>query len=386
MHIAMLAGEASGDQLGAELIKSLRRINPCIQFDGVGGPLMQAQGFHSLFPIEEFSVMGLTEVLKSLPKLLYYRKKLTSHYESTLPDAFVGIDYPEFNLSLERRLKDLGIYTAHYVSPSVWAWREERIHHIKRSCNLMLTLFDFETKFYQTHQMNAVCCGHPLVDMIPKHSSQTQALAMLGLTDKTTPETKYLAVLPGSRVSEVEKMLPIFTQVMALLAEALPNIQFLIPAATDTLKTRLAQRLAQHSQLNTHVFLGQGRMVMQAADAVLLSSGTATLEAMLLEKPMLVSYKVSRLTAKLAKKRLTIPHFSLPNLLAGEGIVPEFMQDDIDPEKMAETLKQLLVSGSARDSMVAQLSDLRHCIRKDAADNAAKALYQDILYHEMIVD
>ncbi len=383
MHIAILAGEASGDQLGAELIQSLRRINPCIRFDGVGGPLMQAQGFESLLPMEDFAVMGLTEILKSLPRLLYYRHKLTEHYQNLLPDAFIGIDYPEFNLSMENRFKAMGIYTAHYVSPSVWAWREERIHHIKASCDLMLTLFDFEKQFYDQHDMPAVYCGHPLVDMIAEHNEPSEARQALNLNDGVP----YLAVLPGSRKSEVNNMMPVYLQVMRRLAQKMDNIEFLIPAATHNLKNYLQALLAREAgDLRCHVFAQQARTVMQAADAVLLTSGTATLEAMLLSKPMLVSYKVSRLTAYLARGRLKVTHFSLPNLLANDNVVPEFMQEDINPEAMADTLHALITDSDVRRTMIARLKSLRAGIKTHAADNAANALYQDMLYREMMVD
>ncbi len=384
MHIALLAGEASGDQLGAELIKSLRKINPCIHFDGVGGPLMQAQDFQSLLPIEDFAVMGITEILKSLPRLLRYRKMLQDHYHNTMPDAFIGIDYPEFNLSLEKRLKANGIYTAHYVSPSVWAWREERIHHIKTSCDLMLTLFDFEKQFYDLHQMPAVYCGHPLVDMIAQDSGTDSTACARQQLEIAEHGHRYLAVLPGSRASEVDKMLPVFLHVMHHLVTKIPDIHFLIPAVTPALSEHIQHILNKKAEtLNCHVFLHRGRSVMQAADAVLLASGTAALEAMLLEKPMLVSYKVSGITAMLAKRRLRISHFSLPNLLADHPVVPEFMQDDIDPEDMADTLLTLLTPGDERQRMIRRLRSLRQKIKTHAADNAAKAVYHDMIQREL---
>ncbi len=377
MHIAIVAGEASGDQLGAELIQSLRRLYPDSQFDGVGGALMQAQGFRSLLPIEDFSVMGITEIVKSLPRLLRYRKILHMHYRQFVPDVFIAIDYPEFNLSLENRLKAAGICTVHYVSPSVWAWREERIHHIKKSCDLMLTLFDFEAQFYHQHDMPVAYCGHPLVDRIPENASAAVARQQLGLT--LTARQQLLAVLPGSREGEVNKMLPIFLQVMQQLVKHLPDCRFIIPAATPQLKTLIEQQIASACRaLAITVVLRQGKEAMQAADAVLMTSGTATLEAMLLERPMLVSYKVSGLTAHLAKKRLKVKYFSLPNLLANDAIVPEFMQEAIDPEKMALALRELLTAGEHRQTMVARFRALRGNMKTQAADNAAKAIYQHV--------
>lgn len=376
MHIALLAGEASGDQLGAELIKSLRQIDPCIRFDGVGGFLMQEQGFNSLLPMDEFSVMGLTEIVRALPRLLRHKRFLLNYYQENLPDAFIGIDYPEFNLSVERSLKGLGVYAAHYVSPSVWAWREKRVYKIKKSCDLMLTLFDFEKTFYDKYEVPAVHCGHPLVDMIPQHSSVDAARTALQLP---SGEQQYLAILPGSRVNEVAKMLPVFIEVVKRLQQRLPEVRLLIPAATSQLMEMIQAMLKQNElDANASVILGKGKMVMQASDAVLLSSGTAALEAMLLEKPMLVSYKVSALTAILAKRMIKVSHFSLPNLLADCRVVPEFMQDDIDAEAMASALYQLLMPGDYRDQMIERLVALRDKVKGNASETAAKAVYDDV--------
>lgn len=382
MHIALLAGEASGDQLGAELIKSLRQINPCIRFDGVGGSLMQEQGFNSLLPMEEFSVMGITEIVRALPRLLRHKRFLLDNYRNVLPDAFIGIDYPEFNLSIEKGLKEQGIYTAHYVSPSVWAWREKRIDKIKLACDLMLTLFEFEKDFYDAHDVTAVCCGHPLVDIIPANANTAEARDSLQIG---CDNSRYLAVLPGSREGEVAKMLPVFIRVVHLLKKKIPDIKILIPAATPQLKAMIENMLkAQKLNSNTRVFLGQGKTVMQASDAVLLSSGTAALEAMLLEKPMLVSYKVSSLTAVLASRMLKVSHFSLPNLLADHPVVPEFMQNDIDPEAMADKLYQLLTPTEYRDNMLKRLVTLRQRVKGNASNTAAKAIYNDIMRKELI--
>lgn len=381
MHIALLAGEPSGDQLGAELIKSLRRINPCIRFDGVGGPLMQAEGFNSLLPMADFAVMGISEIVFALPRLLRYKKRLLDNYQSALPDAFIGIDYPEFNLSLEKRLKEIGIYTAHYVSPSVWAWRERRIRHIKAACDLMLTLFPFEKRFYDAHQMPAVYCGHPLTDMISDAPDTQQARKQLDLsTDRHT----FLAILPGSRHSEIRKMLPIFIKTALNIQQHLPDLLCLIPAATPELKDDIEKILNNKgNSLNYRIFAGEGKTVMAAADAVLLTSGTATLEAMLLQKPMLVSYKVSPLTGLLAQHLVTTPYFSLPNLLAGHQIVPEFIQDEINTEVMADSLINLLQDTDSRKKMINHFLATRKALRSNGAETAAKAVYNDILHKEI---
>lgn len=378
MHIALLAGEASGDQLGEALIQSLRKLNPCIRFDGVGGPLMQAQGFNSLLPMEEFSVMGITEIVKSLPRLMRYRKKLFDNYQTAMPDAFIGIDYPEFNLSLEKRLRETGIYTAHYVSPSVWAWREKRIHHIKDSCDLMLTLFDFEKQFYDKHNMPAVHCGHPLVDSIPMQPDTQAAKQQLGLSSNHN----YLAILPGSRQSEVTKMLPIFIETAKKLQLKQPNLHCLIPAATPSL-SQIIDELMRPSGLTYSLLEQQGKTAMLASDAVLLASGTAALEAMLLQKPMLVAYKVSGLTALLAKRLVNVSHFSLPNLLADHPIVPEFMQDDIETTEMADVLYQLIQPSEYRERMIQRLIQTRQKLKPNGADTAAKAIYEDLMRKEI---
>ncbi|MGY0399007.1 MAG: lipid-A-disaccharide synthase [Ostreibacterium sp.] len=381
MHIAMLAGEASGDQLGAELIKALRCLNPSIRFDGVGGELMQAEGFNSLLPMEEFSVMGISEIIRALPRLLRYKRKLIDNYQSVLPDAFIGIDYPEFNFSIEKRLKQMGIYTAQYVSPSVWAWREGRIHHIKESCDLMMTLFGFEKSFYDRHDMPAVHCGHPLVDMISEGQSITHARQLLSLDNNY----RYLAILPGSRENEVKKMLPIFIATIKKLIKQLPNLFCLIPAINSVLAEEISTLMAKKGKnIPYAIYKKQAKTVMLASDAVLLSSGTATLEAMLLQKPMLVSYKVSGLTALLAKRMLKVSHFSLPNLLADHPIVPEFIQDQINTTEMAKVLYELLMSQSRRNYMIQQLKETRHKLRSNGADRAAKAIYEGLMYKEML--
>lgn len=377
MHIALLAGEPSGDQLGAELMRAFWRINPSIRFDGVGGEQMKAAGFASLLPIEDFSVMGMTEIITSLPRLFRYRRMLTENYQSALPDAFIGIDYPEFNLSLERRLKESGIYTVHYVSPSVWAWRKSRIHHIKASCDLMLTLFGFEKSFYDEHDMSAVHCGHPLLDMIPETPNIAMAREALDLSDAD----RYLAILPGSRRSEVEKMLPIFLDTANRLQKRIPNLHCLIPVASHHLSPIVSELIKSRGKGLKHTLYGQqkAKTVMLASDAVLLASGTAALEAMLLQKPMLVSYKVSAITGLFAKHMVEVPHFSLPNLLADHPIVPEFMQDDIDTRAMASELHQLILPTERRQYMISQLIETRKKLRHHGADTAAKAVYEDMM-------
>ncbi len=373
MHIAIIAGEASGDTLGAELMKALRRIDPTIRFDGVGGPKMIEQGFYSMFDIKQFSVMGLTEILKSLPRLLSFRRKILNNYQASMPDIFIGIDYPEFNLSLEKKLKELGVFTVHYVSPSVWAWREGRIKHIKESCELMLTLFDFEKSFYDINDLPAVYCGHPLSDTLPKvtKTSKVEAQKSLKIISKNI---KYLAVLPGSRVSEVTKMLPVFIETAQKLSKKIKNLAILIPAINLDIHS-LITKMMKSSGLRFKVLNQQATEVVLASDVVLLSSGTATFEAMLLEKPMLVSYKVSKLTAMIAKRLVNTEFFSLPNLLANRQVVPEYMQDDINTQIMADDLYNMIFDENYRSKMIDDLIDIKKRTKKNGANIAAQAIF-----------
>lgn len=378
MRIALLAGEPSGDQLGAALIEALREINPTITFDGVGGPLMAAQGFQSLIPMAGFSVMGLSEIIKALPRLLNYKKQLLKHFQAHPPDVFVGIDYPEFNFKIEKKLRSLGVFTVHYVSPSVWAWREGRIQGIKSACDLMLTLFEFEKAFYDKHQLPAVYCGHPLVDLLSRENDTEKARKTLGLVR----EQHYLAMLPGSRLSEVERMLPIFVETAQKMTLSLPRLFCLIPAATPAIEKRIQNYFSVMAPtLNYQLFSQQGKMAMQAADAVLLASGTATLEAMLLEKPMLVAYQVSRVTAFLAKRLVHTRYFSLPNLLADKAVVPEFIQTGINTTEMANQLTALISDKVVRQVMIDELVAIRQTMRGQAAQTAAMAIYTGAKAH-----
>lgn len=373
MRIAIVAGEPSGDQLGADLIKALRKLNPCIHFDGVGGPKMQQQGFNSYLPIDDFAVMGLTEIIKALPRLLKYRKRLFDIYQASMPDIFIGIDYPEFNLSLEKKLRASGIYTVHYVSPSVWAWREKRIHHIKESADLMLTLFDFEKHFYDQHRMPAVFCGHPLVDQIDANYDVELYCKQLKISPH---QGTLLAVLPGSRKSEISRMLPIFIKTCEKLQENQKDLLVLVPVVSSEHQEMIKPQLEQ-SGLRYKIIVGEAKKVMSVAKAILITSGTATLEAMLLEKPMVVSYQVSALTGLLARRMIRLTNFSLPNLIAEHPIVPEYIQEDIDIEAMANDLFELVNDTERREKMVERLQVSRQKLKTNGAETAAKAIYDN---------
>ncbi len=372
MRIAIVAGEPSGDQLGADLIKALRRINPCAHFDGVGGEKMIHQGFNSYLPIEDFAVMGLTEIVKALPRLISHRKRLFDIYQASMPDIFIGIDYPEFNLSLEKRLRNIGIYTCHYVSPSVWAWREKRIKHIKESTDLMLTLFDFEKHFYDKHQVPAVFCGHPLVDQVNADYDAALYRQQLKLD---AIQGRFLAVLPGSRRTEISKMLPIYIKVCEKLSERQKDLVVLVPVVSKAHQDMI-EPLLKASKLRYRVITGESKKIMAVSDAVLISSGTATLEAMLLEKPMVVSYKVSALTSAIAKRLIRIPHFSLPNLIAEHPIVPEYIQEDIDIDRMANDLFEMMNPTEKRQITIERLRLARKKLKSNGAETAAHAIIE----------
>lgn len=330
----IVAGELSGDILGAGLIKALKEEFPHAEFFGVGGPLMIAEGFESLAPIETLSVMGLFEVLIHLPKLLRLKMQLVKEAENRMPVAFIGIDSPDFNLKVAHSVKQIGITTFHYVSPSIWVWREKRIFTIKKSVDKVLCLFPFEVDLYTKHKMDAACVGHRLADEIPLEPDSVKAREILGLPN----QRKILALLPGSRVSEVSRLLKIFVQTAQLLLEKNPTISVVIPAATDHLYGLIQKEVSALPEIYANAFLilkGDSRLAMEASDVVLLASGTATLEAMLLKKPMVVAYKFSSVTAYIAKKVVRTPFFSLPNILAKKELVPEVFQEDVSAERLA---------------------------------------------------
>ncbi|WP_341503500.1 lipid-A-disaccharide synthase [Gallaecimonas sp. GXIMD4217] len=364
LRVGMVAGEASGDVLGASLIQALKKSHPDLILEGIGGPLMQAEGFDSLYPMEELSVMGLVEVLGRLPRLLGIRRGLVRHFIDNPPDVFIGIDAPDFNLGVEKRLKDKGIKTVHYVSPSVWAWREKRVHKVKAATDLVLALLPFEKAFYDKHHHPCVFVGHPLADEVPQESDQAAARDALELHG----DGHYLAMLPGSRGGEVARMGPLFAEALPLIRAQRPELEILIPAANDKRREQIDALFA--GQDGVHVFDGQARTLMAASDAILLASGTATLEAMLVKRPMVVAYKVHPWTYRLAKRLVRVTRFSLPNLLADADLVPELIQDDATPQNVAE---QVLKALDDREQ-VGRFGELHQLLRRDASAKAAEAV------------
>ena len=371
MRFALVAGEASGDILGAALIRALRQRYPQATFYGVAGPLMREAGCEAIESIEALSVMGLAEVLRHLPRLLKLRATLVARFITDRPDVFIGIDAPDFNLGLARKLKRAGIRTVHWVSPSVWAWRQGRIHGIAKSVDLMLCLLPFEQDIYRRHHIRVAYTGHPLADQLDDGVTALQARRVLGL-----PEAgPVLAILPGSRHGELKYLAEPFAAAAAWLALRLPNLRFVVPLAKPSLRPMFERAIANHaSGLHWHLLDGQSRAAMQAADAVLLASGTATLECLLLGRAMVAAYRGSALTGALARRLIKIPYVTLPNLLTAEPRVPELMQDDCTVERLGQEAYSLLRHPVLRELQIEQFSAVRKELKRDAADRAAEAI------------
>lgn len=366
----MVVGEASGDILGAGLMASLRKKYPEAIFEGIGGDRMIAAGFQSHYAQERLAVMGLVEPLKRLPELLRMRKAIVQYFIDNPPDVFIGIDSPDFNLTIEERLKLRGIKTVHYVSPSVWAWRQKRIFKIARSVDLMLTLLPFEAQFYQEHQVPVCFVGHPLADDIPIEPNQKAARDALGLE----PKGKLIALMPGSRGGEVKLLGPVFWQTASWCLQKQPDLQFVVPAANAQRRQQIDEQLAQLDALPITVVDGQSHEVMEAADAVLMASGTTTLEAMLLKRPMVVAYKLAWLSFAIISRLVKSPFFSLPNLLANKMLVPEILQKQVTPEDLGAALLQYFEKPEKAEKLKQEFTELHVSIRRDASEKAALAI------------
>ncbi len=381
MRIAMIAGETSGDILGAGLMQAILRICPDARFEGIGGPRMLALGFHSFVPMERLSVMGFIEPLGRLPELLRIKKNLETHFIASPPDVFVGIDSPGFNLRIEKVLHDSGIRTVHYVSPSVWAWGQKRIHKIAQAVDLVLALFPFETAIYDRHNVPVRFIGHPLADTIEIRTDddarQQQMRVELGLSGAGN----VIALMPGSRRDEIRRLGSVFFATAQRCLERDPKLRFVIPCANAERRAQVEQMLgedeiARQVRQSFLVLDGHSHEAMLAADVVLLASGTATLEAMLLKRPMVVCYKLAPLTYALASRMLKVPYVALPNLLAGERLVPEFLQDQVTVENLQRELLALLGDGEGRQLLAQRFGAIHLDIRRDASAEAARAVLE----------
>ncbi|MDP9941810.1 lipid-A-disaccharide synthase [Ectopseudomonas alcaliphila] len=366
IRVALVAGEASGDILGCGLMQAIKQRYPDAEFIGVGGARMEAEGLKSYFPMERLAVMGLVEVLGRLFELLGRRRQLARDLIAAKPDVFIGIDAPDFNLGLELKLRRAGIKTVHYVSPSVWAWRQKRVLKIREACDLMLTLFPFEAQFYDEHQVPVRFVGHPLADAIPQQADRAAAREALDLPQ----DEPVVALMPGSRGGEVARLGELFLDAAIRLRALRPGIRFLLPCATPERREQLEQMLAGRD-LPLTLLNGRSHEALAACDAVLIASGTATLEALLYKRPMVVAYRVAPLTYRILKRLVKSPYISLPNLLAERLLVPELIQDAATPEALAQAVAPLIDGGQVQTE---GFDVIHRALRRDASVSAADAV------------
>ena len=372
MKVGIVAGEASGDLLGAHLVKALKKRVPDIEFVGIGGPKMQAAGVNSLFPMEKLAVRGYVEVLRHYREIVNIRHKLLCHFVENPPDVFIGVDAPDFNLDLELRLKKKGIPTIHYVSPSIWAWRGERIHKIARAVSHMLVLFPFEKKIYDAAGVPATYVGHPSADMLPELPNKSAAREQLRLSQND----HVIALLPGSRQSEVHYMAKLFVQTACRIAAISPNVHFLVPLLSRETRNMFETELYREGggDLPLTILFGHAHAAMTAADAVLVASGTATLEAALLKCPMVITYKMSPVTWRMMQRKKYLPYVGLPNILAGRYVVPELLQDEATPENLSQAVLNLVNDGPVREKLTRVFSRLHLDLKQNTAERAVDAI------------
>ncbi len=373
--IAIVAGEVSGDILGAGLIRSLKIRYPHARFIGIGGAKMIAEGFETLVDMEEIAVMGLAEVVKHLPRLLKIRRLVIDTMLEKKPDIFIGIDAPDFNLDIELKLKENGIKTIHYVSPSVWAWRQNRIHKIAKATHLVLAFLPFEKAFYDRFNVPCRFIGHTMADSIALKPNRAEACQLLNIEENQ----RYVAILVGSRGSEVEFLSAPFLQAATLLKQQFPDIQFLVPLVNEKRRAQFEQIKAEIApELEMHLLDGQSRQAMIAAEATLLASGTAALECMLCKSPMVVGYRMKATTYFLAKRLVKTEYISLPNLLANEMLVPEMIQEECEAKKLAQKMAVYLSQEEdavqKRHRLIQRFVDLHQLIQCDADKQAAQSV------------
>jgi len=371
VRIALIAGEHSGDILGADLIRALKLRLPNAEFYGIGGERMRAEGFQAVFDMEELAVMGIVEVLGRLPRLLQVRSDILAHFNLHKPDVFIGIDAPDFNLPVELKLKQAGIKTVHYVSPSVWAWRQKRIFKIAAATNMVLALLPFEKAFYDQHQVPCTFVGHTLADQMPLSPDKTAEKVALGFA----ADKPLLAIMPGSRSNEIKLLAPDFLHAAAKLQQQNPGLQLVCNMVTQAKADIFNAIWAETApSLKVTLLVGQARQTLTAADAVFIASGTATLEAMLAKTPMVVAYKTNWLTYQIAKRLVKVDYFSLPNLLAKKALVPEFLQHEVTEQHLLDAMTPLLQQQG--DVTRAEFTAIHQQICCDASAKAAAAVVE----------
>lgn len=374
--IAVVAGEASGDLLGAHLIEALKKHLPDAEFVGIGGPKMESAGMKVLFPMEKLAVRGYVEVLRHYREIVGIRSKLRRLWTAERPDIFIGIDAPDFNLALEHALKKKGVPTVHYVSPSIWAWRRERIRKIAQSVSHMLALFPFEKPLYDEAGIPATYVGHPLADVLPLEPNREAARELLKLPKEGT----VVALLPGSRQSELQAMADLFVRTAQQMAERRPDISFLVPMVSRETRTLFEETLYRLDAraLPMTVLFGHAHDALVASDAALVASGTATLETALLKRPMVITYKMPDLSWRIIKRKKYQPYVGLPNILAGRFLVPELIQEDATPENLAQALLNLLQDRVVGEGLQEVFSRMHRQLRQNTAEKAALAVLQQL--------
>jgi len=370
--IAMVAGEASGDMLGSYLMEAIKQHMPNVRFVGIGGPKMQSAGMEVLYPMEKLAVMGYVEVLRHYREIVGIRRSLREKLIAEPPDLFIGIDAPDFNLDLELSLKQHGIPTVHYVSPSIWAWRGERIHKIKRAVSHMLALFPFEAPLYEQAGIPVAYVGHPLADILPMVPNRDAMREQM----RIQPQQKVFAFLPGSRQSEVRQLARIYIDTAKLILQKIPDAQFLVPLATRETRNIFEEAvwLAEARDLPITLLFGHAHDAMVAADVVLVASGTATLEAALLKRPMVITYRMPAISWWLMKRKKYQPYVGLPNIIAEKFLVPELLQDDATPENLAQALVNLVSNKKAVAELEEKFSDMHAMLKQGTAQRAAQAI------------
>lgn len=368
IDLGVVAGEASGDLLGAHFINALKQANPGLRAAGIAGPRLIEAGVEAIYPSEKLAVNGYVEVLRHLPELLWIRSRIARRFLSERPRAFVGIDAPDFNFALEAKLKRAGIPTVHFVSPSIWAWRPERIHRIKQAVSHMLVVFPFEERIYRDAGIPVTYVGHPLADVIPLEPDVAAARAALGLASGPV-----IALLPGSRLSEVARHARLMLDAAARILQRHPDAQFVVPAASEA-AAQLVRQARQGLDLPLHILSGQSHPALAACDVALVASGTATLETALFKKPMVITYRTNALTARMMLKQALLPWVGLPNVLARDWAVPERIQDDATPENLAADALAWLDDAPRRAATIETFRTLHLSLRQNASARIAEAL------------